>query len=101
MTLSLEGLPAVILVRRFYGGLKGLPAVFVAELLRWKYLKLRARKDMMDNKAFAKQLEKRTRKFAVKIIHLSSKLPNAPEAIVIRNQITKSGTSIGANYLPC
>ena len=56
---------------------------------------------MMDIKAFAKELEKRTRKFAVKIIHLSSKLPNAPEAIVIRNQITKLGTSIGANYLPC
>ena len=53
---------------------------------------------MMDNKAFAKEFEKRTRKFAVDIIHLSSKLPNAPEAIVIRNQITKSGTSIGANY---
>ena len=28
---------------------------------------------MMDNKAFAKELEKRTRKFAVEIIHLSSK----------------------------
>lgn len=25
-------------------------------------------------------------------------LPNTPEAKVIRNQITKSGTSIGANY---
>ena len=25
-------------------------------------------------------------------------LPNSPEGIVIRNQITKSGTSIGANY---
>jgi four helix bundle protein len=29
---------------------------------------------------------------------LSSRLPNTPEGIVIRNQITKSGTSIGANY---
>ena len=53
---------------------------------------------MMDNKEFAKELEKRTKKFAVNIIHLSSKLPNTPEGIVIRNQITKSGTSIGANY---
>ena len=52
----------------------------------------------MDNKEFAKALEKRTKKFAVNIIHLSSRLPNTPEGIVIRNQITKSGTSIGANY---
>ena len=52
----------------------------------------------MDRKQFAKDLEKRTRKFAVKIIRLSITLPNTPESIVIRNQITKSGTSIGANY---
>ena len=52
----------------------------------------------MDNKEFAKKLEKRTRKFAVQMIRLSTKLPNTPEGKVIRNQITKSGTSIGANY---
>jgi len=52
----------------------------------------------MDNKQFAKELEKRTKIFAVRIIRLSSKLPNTPEARVVRNQITKSGTSIGANY---
>ncbi len=52
----------------------------------------------MDNKEFAKKLEKRTRKFAVQIIRLSTRLPNTPEGRVIRNQITKSGTSIGANY---
>jgi four helix bundle protein len=52
----------------------------------------------MDNKEFSKELEKRTRKFAVRIIRLSSVLPNTPEGIVIRRQITKSGTSIGANY---
>jgi four helix bundle protein len=52
----------------------------------------------MDNKEFSKKLEKRTRKFGVKIIQLSSGLPNTPESRVIRNQITKSGTSIGANY---
>jgi len=28
----------------------------------------------------------------------SGKLPNTPEGKVIKNQITKSGTSIGANY---
>jgi len=52
----------------------------------------------MDNKEFAKGLEKRTRQFAVKIIRLSTILLNTPEGRVIRNQITKSGTSIGANY---
>ena len=52
----------------------------------------------MDNKEFAKKLEKRTRKFAVQMIRLSTKLPNTPEGKVIRNQITKFGTSIGANY---
>ena len=52
----------------------------------------------MDNKEFAKQLEKRTLEFAVRIIRLSSTLPNTPEARVIRSQMTKSGTSIGANY---
>ncbi|GJQ60289.1 MAG: hypothetical protein SCALA701_30900 [Candidatus Scalindua sp.] len=40
----------------------------------------------------------KTRQFAVRIITLSTKLPNTPEGRVIRNQITKSATSIGANY---
>ena len=52
----------------------------------------------MERKEFARDLEKRTRKFAVKIIRLSTTLPNTPEGKVIRNQITKSGTSVGANY---
>ena len=52
----------------------------------------------MDRKKFARDLEKRTRKFAVRIIRLSTILPNTPEARVIRNQITKAGTSVGANY---
>jgi len=34
----------------------------------------------------------------VRIIHLSRTLPTTPEARVIRTQITKSGTSVGANY---
>jgi four helix bundle protein len=52
----------------------------------------------MNNKEFSKELEKRSREFAVRIIHLSAKLPNTPESKVIKNQLTKSGTSIGANY---
>jgi four helix bundle protein len=53
---------------------------------------------MPSNKEFAKELEKRSRAFAVSIIRLSVKLPNSAEGKVIKNQITKSGTSIGANY---
>ena len=52
----------------------------------------------MDNKEFSKELERRTRKFAVKIIRLSTTLPNTPEGRVVRNQITKAGTSVGANF---
>jgi four helix bundle protein len=55
----------------------------------------------MDNKQFSKLLEKRTRDFGVRIIRLSASLPNTPEGREIRKQITKSGTSVGANYLPC
>jgi four helix bundle protein len=52
----------------------------------------------MDNKEFAKLLEKRTRDFSIRVIQLSTALPNTPEGREIRRQITKSGTSIGANY---
>jgi four helix bundle protein len=52
----------------------------------------------MDNKEFGKQLEQRTKIFALSIIRLSISLPTIAEGKVIKNQITKSGTSIGANY---
>ncbi len=52
----------------------------------------------MTNKEFAKKLEKRTRQFAVRIIRLSTRLPNSPEGQVIKTQLTKAGTSVGANY---
>ena len=53
---------------------------------------------VMDNKEFSKQLEGRTKKFAIGVIRLSISLPDSPEGRVIRNQVTKSGTSVGANY---
>ncbi|MGD9307452.1 MAG: four helix bundle protein, partial [Desulfobacterales bacterium] len=46
----------------------------------------------------SKKLEERTKKFAVRIIRLSTSLPNTPEAMVVRNQLTKAGTSGRANY---
>ncbi|MBI9039016.1 MAG: four helix bundle protein [Bacteroidales bacterium] len=52
----------------------------------------------MDNKEFSKQLELRTKKVAISIIKMSAFLPNTPEGRVIRYQLSKSGTSVGANY---
>jgi len=52
----------------------------------------------MSNKDFARGLEVQTKQFAPQIIRLSATLPRSPEALVIRNQLTKSGTSVGANY---
>jgi four helix bundle protein len=49
-------------------------------------------------KKFAEELEKRTKQFAIDIIRLSMTLPNTPEGRTIRNQLTKAGTSVGANY---
>jgi len=52
----------------------------------------------MENREFGEKLERRTGDFAIQIIRLSGKLPNTPEARVVRGQLTKSGTSMGANY---
>ena len=52
----------------------------------------------MDNKQFGEYLEKRTKNFALSVIKLSTSLPNSIEFSVIKKQIVKSGTSIGANY---
>jgi four helix bundle protein len=52
----------------------------------------------MDNKEFSKQLEKRTKLFAISVIKLSTSLSSNTEINVIKNQLTKSGTSVGANY---
>ena len=52
----------------------------------------------MDNKEFSKNLEKRTRQFAFRILKLSAKIPDTPEGKVVRYQLSKAGTSSGANY---
>ena len=49
---------------------------------------------MMKNK----DLKERTKKFALKIIQLSSSLPRTREADIIGRQLLKAGTSVGANY---
>ena len=52
----------------------------------------------MNNKEFAEIMEYRTKQLAINIFALSSHLPNSTEGNVVRNQICKSGSSIGANY---
>ena len=52
----------------------------------------------MNNSEFGKLLEGRTKNFAITIIRLSDSLLSTTEMKIIKNQITKSGTSIGANY---
>ncbi len=52
----------------------------------------------MDNIEFAKKLEARTLAFAALMIRLSVKLPNSPEGRIIREQLIRAATSIGANY---
>jgi four helix bundle protein len=52
----------------------------------------------MNNKEFGKILEKRTKDFVVNLLKLTIKLPDEPESKVIRYQLAKSGSSIGANY---
>ena len=51
-----------------------------------------------DIKKFAKELEQRTKQFAIDIIRLSVTLPNTPEGRTIRAQLTNAETSVGANY---
>ncbi|MCU1268669.1 MAG: hypothetical protein JWM21_4987 [Acidobacteria bacterium] len=43
-------------------------------------------------------MKARTRAFALRIIRLAESLPNTPTANVIRNQMLRSGPSVGANY---
>jgi four helix bundle protein len=45
-----------------------------------------------------RDLRERTKAFALRIIRLSSSLPNVGAARVIGRQVLRSGTSAGANY---
>ena len=52
----------------------------------------------MKNSEFKKELEQRTKRFAVQLINFLYKLPHNRILSVLVHQVTKSGTSIGANY---
>lgn len=44
------------------------------------------------------QLRERTKSFALRVIRLSASLPDDLETSVIRRQVIRSGTSVGAQY---
>ncbi|MBA3571455.1 MAG: four helix bundle protein [Pyrinomonadaceae bacterium] len=46
----------------------------------------------------AEDLKKRTKAFALRILRLADALPNTIEGRVIRGQLVRAGTSVGANY---
>jgi len=52
----------------------------------------------LTNKEFSRQLEIRTKRFAIEIIKVLSRLNRTPAGKVISYQILKSATFIGANY---
>ena len=44
------------------------------------------------------ELKNRTRRFALRVFRLAECLPDTPTARVIRNQMIRCGSSVGANY---
>ncbi|MFY7729477.1 MAG: four helix bundle protein [Flavobacterium sp.] len=47
----------------------------------------------------SEQLKERTKQYSLLIINLVEQLPMTPASRIIANQIAKSGTSVGANYM--
>jgi four helix bundle protein len=52
----------------------------------------------MTNLEFAKQMQARTKTFAVRIIRMFQRLPKTVEARILGKQVLRSGTSVAANY---
>lgn len=46
----------------------------------------------------AEEMKRRTKAFGLRILRLCEALPETPGARVIRNQLLRSGTGVGANY---
>jgi four helix bundle protein len=51
----------------------------------------------MTNIEFAKEMQGRTKKFALRIIRLFQQLPKTDEARILGKQVLRSGTSVAAN----
>lgn len=52
----------------------------------------------MDKLESAKELQDRTKNFALRIIRAFSRLPKSEQARVVGRQFLRSGTSVAANY---
>jgi len=52
----------------------------------------------MNSLEKAKELQERTKRFAIDIIRLSRRLPKTEEARILGRQLLRSGTSVAANY---
>ncbi len=52
----------------------------------------------MNKLEFARQMQARTKAFAVHVIKFFGKLPKTDEARVLGRQLLRSGTSVAANY---
>ena len=50
------------------------------------------------NEESPKDLQARTKEFALRIIRMFAALPKSTEAQVLGRQVLRSGTSVGANY---
>jgi four helix bundle protein len=46
----------------------------------------------------AEELKERTKRFALRVMHLVDALPNSAKGRAIANQLVRSGTSVAANY---
>lgn len=55
-------------------------------------------KGLMTNLEFAKQMQSRTKSFAVRVIRMFQRLPKTDEARILGKQVLRSGTSVAANY---
>ncbi len=55
---------------------------------------------MVNNKGieFREEMKKRTKDFVLRILRLCRSLPETSECKIIKNQLLRSGTSVGANY---
>jgi len=53
---------------------------------------------MMDKDGKKDELRARTKAFALRVINLAESLPNNGTGRVIKDQILRAGTSVGANY---
>src|SRR5271170_6410338 len=52
----------------------------------------------MNSLEKAAQLKRRTKRFAIRIVHLFRSLPHSPDAQTLGKQLLRCGTSVAANY---